>query len=116
MMFNDLQIKVSEEEKERLRTDRKLSEEECNMYLKDISMSLLLFIYKSYIRMGTSPTSFFEDFYTPSNSRMRKFSEENARYVFKVCIISFYAFAQTLTAFEQYKFLDPKLTNNDIII
>lgn len=115
-MFDDLYIKASEEEKERFRTDKKLSEEEVNLYLKDISTSLLLFAYKSLAGMITSPTFFFADFYSPSNSRLNRFSEGNARYVFSVCIISFYTFIKGLTRFEQYNFLNPKLTNNDIII
>ncbi len=115
-MFDNLDVKVSKKEIECFRNDKKLSEEECNLYLKDISTSLLLFCFKSLAGMAISPVSFFEDFYLPSNSKMKRFSEEDARYVFEVCIASFYTFTQELTQFDEYKFLNPKLINNDIII
>lgn len=82
-----------------------LSTEKCDLYLKDISVAILAFILKIKGEMITSDMSFFSDYYLPSNIKMKNFSEEEARYVFKTGI----------KVFTEYFVLSLRLDSLDMV-
>ncbi|MDC1809047.1 hypothetical protein POZ03_01065 [Bacteroides uniformis] len=101
---------------ERMRASGKLQTEAYDRYLKDISVSILGFVYKIKIKMITSEICFFADYYLPSNGKMTNFREKDARYVFKMLIDYFYEYCKDLLALDELSNIEAVKKEDEIII
>lgn len=107
---------ILKEALERMRTSGKLQSGDYDRYLKDISTSMLGFIYKIKIKMITSEMRFITDYYLPSNSKMTNFREKDARYVFKTLIDHFFQYCEDLLVLEELSNVEVVKEEDDIII
>lgn len=107
---------ILEKALERMRASGKLQGRDCDRYLKDISTSMLGFIYKIKIRMITSEMCFFEDYYLPSNSKMTNFREKDAQWVFNALIDHFFEYFTAILAFDDLSNVEAVKKDGDIIV
>lgn len=72
----------------RIKSSGLLSPQKCDLYLKDISLSILVFVLKIKLKLIVSDMAFFSDYYLPSNM-MTNFSGQDAKCVFILSIDTF---------------------------
>lgn len=93
-----------------------LSGAKCDFYMKDISTTMLAFILKIKQKMITSEMSFFSDYYLPSNAKMKNFCEEEACYVFKICLACFARFLILSLMLDELSMVRLKVSDDEIHI
>lgn len=91
-----------------------LSQKKYDLYMKDISLSILVFVLKIKLKLIVSDIAFFSGYYLPSNI-MTNFSEEDAKCVFKLCLDSFLDYTRLALQLEEVE-LDVKVVDDDIVI
>lgn len=114
--MEEMSENILEKALERMRASGKLQIGDYDRYLKDISVSMLGFIYKIKIKMITSEMRFFTDYYLPSNCKMTNFREKDARYVFERLIDHFYEYCKDLLALDELSNIEVIKGKDEIII
>ena len=114
--MEEMSENILEKNLERMRASGKLQIGDYDRYLKDISVSMLGFIYKIKIKMITSEMRFFTDYYLPSNCKMTNFREKDARYVSERLIDHFYELCKDLLALDELSNVEAIKSKDEIII
>lgn len=114
--MEEINENILEKVLERMRASGKLQIGDYDRYLKDISVSMLGFIFKIKIKMITSEMRFFTDYYLPSNCKMTNFREKDARYVFERLIDYFHEYCKDLLALDELSNVEVMKSENEIII